>query len=262
MRTLMIRRHVLGVLAVAASFIPSFLAQGSVASAAEVRVVSTPAFRAVMNELAPQFERATGHKLVIQYGLLQALRQKIDASEAIDVILFASTGIDDLIKQGKIAAESRAMVARYGLGVAVRAGALKPGLSSIDAFKRALLQAGSVAYASEGIGGIYFIGLLERLGIATEMKPKLRPMDAGGSSRALASGEVEIAVIPIPNIIATPGIEMVGPLPPELQTYIEVSAVVRRGAKETEAAKLLLDFLIGATAAPVLKAKGMEPATK
>jgi len=259
MRTLIRRRHVLGVLAVAALFIASFLPQGSIASAAEVKVLSAPAMRGAMNELGLPFERATGHKLVIQYGLAPWFRQRIDAGETFDVAIFTPAVIDDLTKQGKIAVGTRANIARSGLGVAVRTGAPKPDISSIDAFKRMLLNAKSVAYTGEGTSGTYFLGLLERLGIAAEMKAKLKPMAAGAVGQSVVTGEAEISVIPIPSILVVPGAELVGPLPSELQTYIEFIAVVRMGAKETEAASALLKFLTTPEAAAVLKAKGMEP---
>lgn len=237
------------------------LTHGVAAEAAEIKVLSAPAMRAVINELGPQFERATGHKLVIQFGLGAVLKRQIEAGATFDVAIFTPPVIDDLIKGGKIAAGTRADIARSGIGVAVRAGGPKPDISSVDAFKRALLNAKSVAYAGEGATGIYFMGLLERLGIAADMKAKLKPMAGGAAVPAVARGEAEIAVIPTASVFGVPGAELVGPLPSELQTYIVFTTGVGATAKEPEAAKALIRFLTAPAAVPVIKAKGMEPAT-
>jgi len=238
------------------------LAQGAAAYAAEIKVLHTPAFRAVINDLGPQFERSTGHKLVIKVEVSAVLKRQIEAGETFDVAILTRMHIDDLTKQGKIASGTRAHIARSGIGVGARAGASKPDISSVDAFKRMLLNAKSVTYSAEGASGIHFNSLLDRLGIAAEMKPKLKPVATGVTAERVARGEAEIVVAPIPSIVAVPGVELVGPLPSELQSYIDFTAGVASGAKEAEAAKALIKFLAAPAAAPVLKAKGMESASQ
>ena len=236
------------------------LAQGLAAEAAEVKLMSANPMTEVMKELGPQFERATGHKLVIQYEVASVVKKRIDAGETFDVAILLPPLIEDLIKQGKIDVGTRADIARAGMGVGVRAGAPKPDISSVEAFKHALLNARSVAYSKVGASGVYFLGLLERLGIAEEMKPKLKPTPADTLAKVVPNGEVEMIVVPI-SVILVPGAELVGPLPSELQTYINFVAGVGTGAKEPNAAQALIKFLTSPAAAQVLKVKGMEPGT-
>ena len=165
----------IGSLAAAAIFGLMILwAHGGAAEAAEVKVLCAAAMRSVMNELGPGFEGTTGHKLVIQFDVVGALKRQIDAGERFDVAILTTPLIDEVVKNGKIAAGTRADVARSGLGVVVRTGAPKPDISSADAFKRTLLNAKSISYAKEGATGIYLQSLFERLGITEQMKPKTK----------------------------------------------------------------------------------------
>jgi molybdate transport system substrate-binding protein len=238
------------------------LAQSLAAQAAEVKLLSAAGFRGVMNELAPQFERATSHKVVATFDSTGALRRQISGGESFDVVMLAPEVIDDLIKDGKVVAGTRADIARAGLGVAVRAGSAKPDIGSVDAFKRALTNAQAVAYVGEGLSGAYFVGLLDRLGIAEPMKPKLKPKSAADVNKAGASGEADLVVHLIPGIQVSPEIELVGPLPAELQTYIGFSVGLSTTAKDPEAAKALINFLRSETAIPAIKAKGLETAAR
>lgn len=188
------------------------------------------------------------------------MKREIDAGETFDVAISVTSGVDDLIKEGKIVAATRAAVAYAGLGVGLRAGAPKPDISSVDAVKRTLLNAKSVAHSAEGASVAIFRALLERIGIAEGMKPKLKPM-AGTASQSLASGEAEIVVLFVPTIVDAPGVELVGLFPSELQTYISFAAGIGTGAKEPEAAQALIKFLTSPAAVAVIKAKGMEPDT-
>ena len=233
------------------------LAQG--VAAAEIKVLSVPPLKTSLDELGPQFERTTGHKLMIKYDVSAALKRQIDAGETFDVALILPAIIDDFLKQGKVAAGTRADIARAAVGVAVKKGAPKPDIKSADAFKRTLLNAKSIAYSAEGASGVYFTGLLERLGIAAEIKPKLKPMGAGAVVPPVAKGEVEIAVISIPTILAETGADLVGPLPPELQHYVVYTAGAGAAAKEADAAKALIKFLTAPAAMSVMKSKGLEP---
>jgi len=237
------------------------LAQGQAAQAAEVKVLSIPPLRTSLDELGPQFERATGHKLMVKYDVSAALKRQIDAGETFDVALILPAMIDDLLKQGKVAAGTRTDISRAAVGVAVKKGAPKPDISSAEAFKRTLLNAKSVAYSAEGASGVYFKGLLERLGIAAEASGRFKPIGAGAVVATVAKGEVEMAVISIPVILAEPGAELVGLLPKELQHYVVYTAGVSAAAKQPDAAKALLKHLTTPAAISVMKSKGLEPAT-
>lgn len=215
----------------------------------------------VINTLGPQFERDTGHKLVTRFASTSVVKREIDAGETSDLAISVTSGIDDWIKEGKIVAATRVAVAYTGLGVGVRAGAPKPDIGSVEAFRRALLNAKSVAHFAESASAASFKGLLERLGIAEEMKPKLKPMVGGAIYKSLTSGEVEIVIAVVPGIVAAPGVELVGSFPSELQIYVIFAAGVSTGANEPGAAQALIKFLTSPAAVAVIKAKGMEPGT-
>jgi molybdate transport system substrate-binding protein len=230
------------------------------AQAAELKVVSGNGARAAVQELSAQFERTSGHKVSLRFEVNAALKRKIEAGETFDVAILNPPVLDDLIRQGKVVAGTRADIGRAGLGVAVRAGAQKPDIGSVDAFRRALLAAKSVAYPGEGASGIYFVGLLDRLAIAAEMKPKLKPMAAEDTVEVVARGEADMVVVVSSRIFDVNGVEPVGPLPAELQTMIGFAAGMGAAAREPDAAKVLIRFLTAPEAAPVLKAKGVQPA--
>jgi len=238
------------------------LAQGIAAQAAEVKVLSAVAMRAVMNELSPQFERATGHKLVFQFDVIGVLKRQIDAGEAFDVALLTTPVMGDLVKEGKIVDGTRADIARSGISVLVRPGAPKPDISSTEAFKRALLNATAISYVKDTPTASHLARLMERLGIAEQMTPKTKLKEgAGGAAQALAAGEAEFGFMPAAAFEPVPGVELLGPLPSELQNYIGYTAGVGATAKEGEVGKALITFLKTPAAVLVLKAKGWEPIT-
>jgi molybdate transport system substrate-binding protein len=241
------------------------LAQGFVAGAAEIKVLSAGGIRPPLEELIPQFERASGHKIAIKFVGGAAVKREIEDGAAFDVAVSTANVIDDLTKAGKLAAATRTDIAHAGVGVAVRTGAPKPDIASVDAFKRALLDAKSVAYAKDGTAGMHFHGVLQRLGISKEMEPKLRQTlaaDPANSAMALVRrGEVEIGVAAVATLFA-PGVDFVGPLPSELQAYIQFAAAVGTGAKEPQAGAALIQFFTRPEAGPAFKAKGMEPAPR
>jgi molybdate transport system substrate-binding protein len=228
------------------------------ADAAEVHVLCTGAARAAFEEIAPQFERASGHKIVVQYGLPPALVAKLDAGEPVDVLLL-SYDVAGLIKQGKLAADSRTVLGRSGVGVAIPQGAPKPDLSSVESFKRALLGAKAIATSGEGSSGRYVLTLLDRLGIAAEVKPKIKSGGAGSAAQLVARREVDFAVIGLPPVLGVPGVEWVGDIPAELQSYVLFTAALGSKAKEPAAGRALLAFLKSPPAAAVFKAKGLDP---
>jgi molybdate transport system substrate-binding protein len=254
------RRKFLHLLAAAATFgFIALLAQGVAANAAEVKVLAGAVMPGVFAELGPQFERVTGHKIVIQYGPGAALRRQIEAGEAFDLAIIASERVDDLIKQGKIAGDTRMDIVRVGIGVAVREGAPKPDISSVDAFKRMLLSVKSFTYAPEGATGEHLAKVLDRLGIAEQVKAKAKPNAPGRESEVLAAGEVELAIGATPLLLSAKGVQFVGLLPAELQNWFVNTAGVSATAKQPDAAKALIRHLTTPEAAAVIKAKGMEP---
>jgi molybdate transport system substrate-binding protein len=194
-------------LAAASVWATILLSHGFAAKAAEIKIIAAGPLTAVFKEVGPQFERDTGHNLATRFAATSVVKRGIDAGETFDIAISVTTAIDDWIKEGKIVAATRAPVAYSGLGVVVRAGAPKPDISSIDAFRGALLNAKSVAHGAHSASATYFKGLLERLGIAEEMKRTLKPIGPGSTvPRSVLSGEAEIGIATIPTIIATSGI--------------------------------------------------------
>jgi molybdate transport system substrate-binding protein len=228
------------------------------AQAADIKVFSSNALKSVIEELGPQFEKATENKLVMTWKPAAVLKSEIEQGAVFDVAVLTKGAIDDLVKQGKIAADTRATLARSGVGVAVHKGAPKPDISTTEAFKTALRNAKSIGFVGQGASGIYLKTLFEKLGIAEELKPKIKLLPTAAGAAA-ASGEVEIAMTQISEILPYAGAELVGPLPPEIQLYTVFAAGVAAGAKETAAGKALIKFLTAPSALPVIKAKGMEP---
>jgi molybdate transport system substrate-binding protein len=252
------RRKFLHLLAVKFGFI-ALLAQGVAANAAEVKVLAGAVMPGVFAELGPQFERVTGHKIVIQYGPGAALRRQIEAGEAFDLAIIASERVDDLIKQGKIAGDTRMDIVRVGIGVAVREGAPKPDISSVDAFKRMLLSVKSVTYGPADATGEHFIKLLDRLGIADQVKGKLKPTGPDRVAQVVAAGEVDLAIGAGPLLASAKGVQFVGLFPAELQNWFVNTAGVGATARQPDAARALIKHLTTPEAAAVIRAKGMEP---
>jgi molybdate transport system substrate-binding protein len=231
------------------------------AQAAEVKVLTTGAMKAVVLELVPQFEKETGHKVVVENDTAGGVAKRIEGGEAVDVAVNTPNGLNDLAAKGKVVAGSRANVARVGVGVVVKEGAPVPDISSVDAFKRALLAAKSVAYidpASGGSSGIYLAGLFDRLGIAAEIKPKAKLKRGGYVAELIANGEAELGLHQISEILPVKGVKLVGPLPAEIQNYTTYAAAVTTDAKQPDAAQALIKLLTGPSADSVLKARGME----
>ena len=235
------------------------LTQAGIAGASEIKVLSTNGVKTVLEELAPQFEKATGHKLVIQFAPAADLKAQIEKGEPFDLTILTAAAIDDLIKQGKLAAATRANIANSGAGVAIKKGAPKPDIATADAFKRTLLNAKSIAYVGTGATGANMRKIFERFGIAEDMKAKTKLLAGISAADAVARGEAELGFTQISEILSVAGAELAGPLPPEVQIYTVFPAAVGASAKEPEAAKSLLDFLRTPAAAAVIKAKGMEP---
>jgi molybdate transport system substrate-binding protein len=246
-------------LIIAAATIGFALLLQGLAQGAEIKVIAGVAMRPVMEELGPRFERATGHRLAIWYGVGGAIQRRMKAGEPFDVMIVGKPRLDEYTSQGKIAADMHTPIASVGMGVAARAGSAKRDISSAEALKRLLLDAKSLVYNPEGAGGIHLVAVLERLGIAEQVKPKMKPV-AGASLPAVAAGAVELGFAFTNQILATPGVQLVGPFPPELQHYNVSTAGIATTTAQPEAARALIKFLTSPAAIPVIKAKGMEPA--
>jgi len=237
-------------------------AQKTAGDAAQLRVLTSNSMRAVMDELVPQFERASGHTVSLSYDPAKLMLSRIRGGETADVAILGSSVIDELANEGRIAPETSVVLARCGIGMAVRAGAAKPDIGSVESFKRALLEAESIAYTIDGASGMHFAGLIERLGIAENLKSKANRRSGGLIGELVASGDAEIAIQQLPELMAVRGIDVVGPIPQALQKITVVSAGVFRDATEPHAARALLEFLSTPASARVIKSKGLEPAGK
>ena len=240
------------------------LVGGIAAKAAEIKVLSYGGIRQVMEDLGPKFERATGHNLAITFGSLGAVVKRVQGGETFDVVIIIQPGIDSFLKDGKAVAGNVTTLARSRIYVAGRKGAPKPDISSPEALKRALLAAKSITYADPAVStdGGHFAKVLDRLGIANEMKSKtVFPNEPRLVGALVANGEAELGVQQFQNLFSVAGIDIVGPLPGDLQDTVVFSAAIMGSAKDTAASKALVDFLRTPEAAAVIKAKGMEPAT-
>jgi len=258
----MYRRNLLNVSAIIASGLAlSGISAGSMASAAEIKLLSASALHPAIDALVPDFEKSSGHKVTVTYGTAGAVADRVQKGEAADLIVSSVPMIDKLQAQGKVDAGNRNVIARVGVGAFVRKGAVKPDISSADAFKRAMLAAKSIAYpdpAGGGASGIYVASLLEKIGIAAEMKPKTKLSTLGTLYASVASGEIEIGFNQVSEILAQPTIELVGPLPPAIQNYTQFAPGIVTGSSKADAAKALVTFLYSSAARSVLKAKGFE----
>jgi molybdate transport system substrate-binding protein len=229
------------------------------AQAVELKVLSGNGARAAVRELCEQFERASGHKVTVHFEVNAALEKKIAAGEAFDVAVLNPQPLDASIENGKIVAASRAVIGRIGLGAAVKAGAPKPDISTVERFKSALLATKGVAYPGEGASGRYFASLVNRMGIGEQMKPKMRPMAAEDTVEVVARGEADMVVVVASRIVGVPGVDVVGLIPAEVQTNIGFTAGISSATKEPEAARALVRYLTAPEATPVLRKAGIEP---
>ena len=226
--------------------------------AAEVKALVTGAARPMYDALAPQFERATGHKLVTQSALPPQLVAKVEAGEAFDVLVL-SYDVEALIKRGLLEPSSRTVLGQIGIGVAVHTGSPKPDFSTVEKFKAMLLNAKSIATSGEGSSGRYVASLIERLGIADQVRPKIKSGGPGRSAELLSNGEVDLVVSGLPPLLGKPNIEWLGLIPAEINSFLVFSAGLSVKAKEPEAGRALLRHLVTPEAMAVYKAKGLDP---
>jgi molybdate transport system substrate-binding protein len=227
--------------------------------AAEIVVLTNQGVVSAVRELAPAFERASGNKVVVSYEVGPAFMAKINSDAPADVVTQSRDGMDDLVKRGKVVAGTRADFARAGIGVAVKAGAAKPDIATADAFKRSMLAAKSIAYSRAGASGLYMAKLMERLGIADEMKGKTKLVEGVPVAEVVAKGEAEIGMQQINVILPIAGIDYVGPLPQDLQDYVVFAAAVLAVSKQPEAANAMIRFMAEPAAAALIRKGNMEP---
>ena len=236
----------------------------STAFGAELNVMSSGGFTAAYRDLLPQFEQATRNKVATAYGAsmggaADSIPSRLQRGEPADVVIMAGPALDELIKQGKVVAGSRVDLARSIIGMAVRAGAPKPDIRSVDALKQTLLQAKSIAYSASASGVYLSNELFPRLGIAEQIKGKCKRIESERVGTVVARGDAEIGFQQVSELLPIPGIDYVGPLPPEVQQVTVFSAGVAAGAKEPEAGRALINFLASPAAAPTIKKSGLEP---
>jgi len=238
----------------------SALLFSAMVNAADISVISTQATQEAYQELVAQFEKASGHKVTTFFSGTLNVQKKLAGGEPYDMIIMAGPAIDEQIQLGKAVAGSRVDLAQSGTGLAVRKGAAKPDISSVDALKKTLLTAKSIGY-STGPSGVYMLSVFEKLGIADQVKGKLRQTPSGVFVGTLiANGDAEVGFQQIAELVHFAGIDYVGPLPGDLQRMTMFSAGIHSGAKQADAARALVKFLTAPAAAPVIRKHGLEPA--
>jgi molybdate transport system substrate-binding protein len=231
----------------------------SAAQATELKVLASGAVKEAYTEMVPQFEKASGHQVVITWAGTNDIKKKIAAGEVYDLIVVASPEMDGFIKDGKVAAGSKADLVKSGVGVAVKAGITKPDLSSAEALKKALIAAKSVGY-SQGPSGAYMVILFDKMGIADQIKAKAKVTQPGIPVASLIrGGEAEIGFQQVSELIHEKGIEFLGPLPTEIQRITTFSGGIHTASKEQAAAKALQSFLTAPERAGELKKHGLSP---
>jgi molybdate transport system substrate-binding protein len=239
------------------------IAQAGLVKATEVKVFSTIGVQAALEELAPKFEQATGSKLNITWATAAILVKRVQAGETADLMVLTKQSLDALTKDNKATAGADAVFASSGMAVVVKKGAPKPDISTPDAFKQALINAKTIAYsdpAAGGASGVYFAKLLERMGIADQMKAKTRhPPPSGNSANLVVAGEADLAIQQEPEVMSVAGIDMVGPLPADLNNITAYAAGIGAGSQQADAATALIRFLHSPEAQAVFKAKGLKP---
>jgi len=244
-----------------AAALGAFTLCGTMAQAAGVKVLTSVALKSVLDELSPAFEKKTGDKLIIDYGLADDLKKRILDGERADLIILTRAMMEDLLKQNKLTADGLVNVAGTPVAVAARAGAPKSDISTVDAFKQVLLSAKSIVYADPakgGLSGIVAARAIERLGITDQMKAKTILVPGAQSGDVVAKGEAELGIAQASESVPVAGAQLVGPLPGELGTITLFTGGIGAESQSVPAVKALLEFLTGPDAAPNFKAKGFE----
>jgi molybdate transport system substrate-binding protein len=225
----------------------------------ELKIFGSRVTRMMVEDVGPQFEKATGHHLTVLTDVTAVMKRRIESGESFDLAVLVDFQTDEMIKKGKLVADTRADIMKAGIGVAVRRGAPLPDISTVEAFKQTLLAAKSITYLREGGSTIYLDRLFARMGIAEALQSKTVKPDTEFVSEAVAAGDVELGLIVIPNIFSVPGAQLVGPIPEEVQSYIMFTAAVAANTPNQQAARDLIAFLKSPAAIAAIKAKGMSP---
>ncbi len=230
----------------------------------EIRVMTSGGFTAPYNEVIPEYERVTRNKIVTSYGASMgnapdSIPMRLERGEPADVVILASTALDELIQRGKVVPGSRVDLVRSSIGMAVRAGAPRPDISTVDALVRTLLQAKSIAYSASASGIYLSTELFPRLGIADQIMGKSKRIESERVGTVVARGDAEIGFQQISELLPIQGIDYVGPLPPEVQKVTLFSAGVVVGANEPDAARALIQFLASPAVVPAITKSGLEP---
>ena len=229
------------------------------AHADEITVYSSTGLRYVLEEAVPLFAQATGHRPKVVLGTATALKKRIDAGETFDVAIFTPVIIRQLVGEGVVTKHSVREMAASGIGVAVKAGAPKPDVSSTEALRKALLGASSVTYASDGQSGAYFLKLLERLEISNQVLARAKPAPGGKELELVARGEAELGIQLVGEIVPMHGVELAGPLPPGTQNLVVLAGAISATTSTPSASKALMDFLTDPSLHPMIAKTGMEP---
>jgi molybdate transport system substrate-binding protein len=235
------------------------VAAASPACCDELKIFGSRVTRMMVEDVGPQFEKATGHHLTVLTDVTAVMKRRIESGEPFDLAVLVDFQTDEMIKKGKLVADTRADIMKAGIGVAVRRGAPLPDISTVEAFKQTLLAAKSIIYLKEGGSTIYLDRLFARMGVAEQLKPKTVKPDTESVSEAVAAGDVELGLIVIPNILSVPGAQLVGPIPEEIQSTIMFTAAVATNSPNQQAARDLIAFLKSPAAIAAIKAKGMSP---
>jgi molybdate transport system substrate-binding protein len=244
---------------ICAAVAAGLLLAANVSGAAELKIFGSRVTKMLMADIGEGFEQATGFAPVVVTDVAAVMKRRIEGGEAFDLAVLVDFQTDELIKAGKLLADSRADVMKAGIGVAVKRGAPKPDIATVEAFKRTLIDARSITYLKEGASTRHLDKVFAQLGIADALKAKaVQPMTES-VSEAVAAGEVELGIIVIPNILSVAGAELVGPIPPDLQSYIMFTAAVSAQSANQGAARALIMLMTAPATVPLLKAKGMEP---
>jgi molybdate transport system substrate-binding protein len=233
------------------------LATPRAATAADITVWTSRAIATVLAEIGGEFERTTGHRLIVTSDLPPGFLRRLQAGERFDLLISGSDPVDEWVRDGTIIAATRTVIARSGIGVEVKAGSPKPDISTVDGFRRALLNAKSIAYLRVG-SGIHLESVVKRLGIAEAIASKTARPDADIVSALVAKGDVELGMVVITQILTTPGVDFVGPLPSELQSYVTFVAGISSQSRARDAATELIKFLLASRATAVIRLQGME----
>ncbi len=229
------------------------------AYAEEIKVIASAAVKEVVLDLIPAFEKSSGHKVTTIWAGTETITKRISGGEVVDIVLIAAPNIDKLISEGRLVAGSRADVAKSGIGVAVRAGLPKPDISSGEAVKKAVLAAKSVAYSS-GPSGFYLADLFKKMGIADQIKDKVKQTPSGVQvGEVVARGEADLGFQQVSELLHLKGIDYLGPLPADIQHITVFSAGLHTAATAPDAAKALIKFLTGPEAGLIIRKSGMEP---